>query len=67
MFQDASEGGGETISLSMSMKPPVCWCGTGECGWPMAKLSALVSDNAEAFKAIVREFVSEVQAAVPAS
>ena len=38
-----------------------------ERGWPMAKLSALVSDNAEAFKAVVREFVSEVQAAVPAS
>jgi hypothetical protein len=30
-----------------------------ERGWPMAKLSALLPDNAGAFKEVVREFVSE--------
>jgi hypothetical protein len=50
----------EKLSVDFARTP---W----ERGWPMAKLSALVSDNAEAFKAVVREFVSEVRAALPAS
>jgi len=33
-----------------------------ERGWPMAKLSALLPDNAGAFKEVVRQFVSEVGA-----
>lgn len=32
-----------------------------ERGWPMAKLAALLPDNAEGFKQLVRDFVSEVR------
>ena len=49
----------EKLSVDFARTP---W----ERGWPMAKLSVLVSDNAVSFKDMLREFVSEVQAAVPA-
>lgn len=49
----------EKLSVDFARTP---W----ERGWPMGKLSVLLPDNADAFKAIVREFVSEVRAAVPA-
>ncbi len=40
---------------------------TWEHGWPMARLSVLLPDGAEAFKGFVREFVSEARDIVPAS